>query len=79
MWVTLIQEWMARREAHYWTHGSAFHHEYGLPAIARHIYTMVLPFNHDHILTNLYHDFAKYRLNRCAVFSQMPSPFPCRE
>lgn len=67
MRITLIQEWMARRKAHYWTQGSAFHQD-GLPAIARRIYTMVLPFNHDHILTNPYHDFARYRRARCARF-----------
>lgn len=53
-----IDTTMARREAHYWTQSNAFHHESGLSAFARRIYTMLIPSNHDHVLTNLYHDFA---------------------
>lgn len=65
MWITLKQELVARRKAHYWTQSSAFHHEFGLPAIARRIYTMLIPPKHNHILTHLCHDFSRYRQARC--------------
>lgn len=59
------KELVARRKAHYWTQSIAFHDESGLPAIARRIYTMLVPSYHIRILTNLCHDFARYRLARC--------------
>lgn len=59
------KELMARRKAHYWTQSVSFRHEPGLPAIARHIYTMLVPSNHFRILTSLCHDFARYRQARC--------------
>lgn len=48
-----VDSGMARRKAQYWTQSSAFHHEPGRSAVARRIHTMLIPSNHNRVLTHL--------------------------